>query len=235
MARFAASPPDYIGNSLNARRQYQGRFDPQRLVSGAYTFGGEAANAVSLPSVFGSMNSPDYEELAVQAASQDAAEKMAMWKAEGDMFLTGLQGKRLIERTEERADAIRSEADSKVKQAGFNAIKNVALAALPFIAASDEDIKHTIDEIDDALETLRKLRPVTFYYKEEYTENPHLMHHGFIAQEYQKVLPDATYVDSFTGKLCIDTGDLIGLLVRANQQLESRITRLEVKQALATV
>jgi hypothetical protein len=48
-------------------------------------------------------------------------------------------------------------------------------------------------------------------------------------------MPDATYVDSFTGKLCIDTGDLIGLLVRANQQLESRITRLEVKQALATV
>lgn len=233
MARFAGVPADYIGNSLNARRQYQGRFDPQRLVSGAYTFDGSAANAVNLPRVFGSMNSPDYEELAVQAASQDATEKMAMWKAEGDMFLTGLQGKRLIERTEDRADAIRSEADSKVKQAGFNAFKNIAMAAIPFL--SDEDTKHTIDEIDDALDTLRKLRPVTFYYKEEYTENPQLMHHGFIAQEYQKVMPDATYIDSFTGKLCIDTGDLIGLLVRANQQLESRITRLEVKQALATV
>ena len=235
MVRFAASPPDLIGNSLNARRQYQGRFDPQRLVSGAYTFGGEAANAVSLPRVFGSMDSPDYEKLAIEAASQDAVNKMTMWEAEKDMFLTGLQGKRLIGRANDRAGGIRSDADKKVKQAGLSAIKNVAFAALPFIAASDEDIKHTIDEIDDALETLRKLRPVTFYYKEEYTENPHLMHHGFIAQEYQKVLPDATYVDSFTGKLCIDTGDLIGLLVRANQQLESRITRLEVKQALATV
>ena len=233
MARFAGAPADLIGNSLNARRQYQGRFDPQQLVSGAYTFSGEAANVVNLPKVFGSMNSPDYEELAVQAASQDAAEKMAMWKAEEDMFLTGLKGKRLIDRTEDRASEVRSEADGKVKQAGVNAFKNIAMAAIPFL--SDEDTKHTIDEIDDALDTLRKLRPVTFYYKEEYTENPHLMHHGFIAQEYQKVMPDATYIDSFTGKLCIDTGDLIGLLVRANQQLESRITRLEVKQALATV
>jgi hypothetical protein len=61
------------------------------------------------------------------------------------------------------------------------------------------------------------------------------MHHGFIAQEYQKVMPDATYYDETIGKLCIDTVDLIGLLVRANQQLETRITRIEAKQALELV
>jgi hypothetical protein len=61
------------------------------------------------------------------------------------------------------------------------------------------------------------------------------MHHGFIAQEYQKVMPDATYYDETIGKLCIDTGDLIALLVRANQQLETRLTYLEAKQALQAV
>ena len=61
------------------------------------------------------------------------------------------------------------------------------------------------------------------------------MHYGFIAQEYQKVMPDATYYDETTGKLCIDPVELIGLLVRANQELQARVSRMEAKQALAAV
>ena len=61
------------------------------------------------------------------------------------------------------------------------------------------------------------------------------MHYGFIAQEYQKLMPDATYTDSTTGMLCIDTAELIALLVRANQQLEQRVTRLEVENVLEAV
>ena len=49
------------------------------------------------------------------------------------------------------------------------------------------------------------------------------------------MLPDATYQDEATGKLCIDPIDVIALLVRANQELEVRIGMLEAKQALATV
>jgi hypothetical protein len=48
-------------------------------------------------------------------------------------------------------------------------------------------------------------------------------------------MPDATYFDEAIGKMCIDTNELIALLVRANQQLESRVVRLEAKQALAAV
>ena len=61
------------------------------------------------------------------------------------------------------------------------------------------------------------------------------MHYGFIAQEYQKVMPDATYVDGATNKLCIDPIELISILVRANQELQARVTRLEAKQALVSV
>jgi len=235
MARFAGSSiPNYIGNS-GSGRVYESRFQPDRLASGAYTFGGEAAGAVSLGSTFQALRnkSPKFDELALTAEQARAREKIAIMGAEADMYASGLQAKGAIAAAEAQAAGTRSAGKSAQTSAIVSGLGSLALGATALF--SDEDTKHTIDEIDDALDTLRKLRPVTFYYKEEYTENPHLMHHGFIAQEYQKVMPDATYVDSFTGKLCIDTGDLIGLLVRANQQLESRITRLEVKQALATV
>ena len=45
-------------------------------------------------------------------------------------------------------------------------------------------------------------------------------------------MPDATYYDEEFGKYCIDTADLIGLLVRAVQQLETKVTRLEAANAL---
>ena len=234
MARFAGSSiPNYIGNS-GGGRVYESRFQPDRLASGAYTFGGEAAGAVSLGSTFQAIRnkSPKFDELALTAEQARAREKIAIMGAEADMYASGLQAKGAIAAAEAQAAGTRSAGKSAMTGGIISGLGSLAMGA---IALSDEDTKHTIDEIDDALDTLRKLRPVTFYYKEEYTENPQLMHHGFIAQEYQKVMPDATYIDSFTGKLCIDTGDLIGLLVRANQQLESRITRLEVKQALATV
>jgi hypothetical protein len=119
----------------------------------------------------------------------------------------------------------------------ISALGSVAAAAAPFAVAalSDEDTKHTIDKLENACETLRQLKPVTFYYKEEYSQHPERMHYGFIAQDYQKVMPDATYTDSTTGKLCIDPVELIGLLVRANQELEVRVTRMEAKQVLTTV
>ena len=103
------------------------------------------------------------------------------------------------------------------------------------IGLSDESTKHTVEKIEDALATLRELKPVTFYYKEEYSMSPERMHHGFIAQDYAKVMPDATYYDEELGKMCIDTSELIGLLVRSVQQLETRIARMEAANALVGV
>ena len=45
-------------------------------------------------------------------------------------------------------------------------------------------------------------------------------------------MPDATYYDESKDKLCIDTLELIALLVRGNQELQYRVTRLEAKNAL---
>ena len=100
---------------------------------------------------------------------------------------------------------------------------------------SDETTKNTIENIDDALSKLKQLRPVTFYYNEEYTTEFQRRHNGFIAQEYKNVLPEATYFDASTEKLCIDTGELIALLVRSVQQLEGRVAHMEATKALAGV
>ena len=109
------------------------------------------------------------------------------------------------------------------------------MAADPSIFVSDRSTKENIKPIEDALSILRELKPVSYNYKAEYSKYPERLHHGFIAQEYETVLPDATYKVETIDKLGIDTNDLIGILVRANQQLETRIARLEAKQVLTAV
>jgi uncharacterized protein (DUF885 family) len=204
--------------------RFAGKFDPISLRSGGVSSGaGSAADAVSVADTFSSIreSSPRFDALANEAMANASAEKQAQIQADAQVEAAkiGLEG--------QKAAASASKTGSM-----FGAIGSIAGAA---IGLSDESTKHTVDTIDDALETLRNLRPVTFFYKEEYSASPERMHHGFIAQEFQKEMPDATYYDESIGKLCIDTTDLIGLLVRANQQLETRLTRLEAKQALAAV
>ena len=176
--------------------------------------------------------SPKYDQIAATAAEIRTNEQIAGMKAESDMASAGIQAAGQVAAAEEQAKAI--EAQGKAAQTGgmFSALGGIASAA---IGLSDETTKHTIDRIDDALEVLRSLKPVTFYYKEEFSPSPERMHYGFIAQEFAKEMPDATYYDETIGKMCIDTNELIGLLVRANQQLETRIARIEAKQALAAV
>ena len=179
---------------------------------------------------------PKYDEIASMAMQTQSAEKRAAMQAEADVMTTGIQAIGQAKASQMTAEAQMKAAD---KAAGASKMSS-ALGAIgsiggALIGLSDETTKSDVKRIDSALETLRNLRPVTFHYKEEYSSNPERMHHGFIAQEFQKVLPDATYFDDSIGKLAIDTGDIIGLLVRANQELETRIARLEATKALAGV
>lgn len=233
MARFRSSPVPQFGftPSYGQRRD----FSSPGLKSGSYTFGGEAAGAVSVSSAYGAASAgtkPD--ELITAAAQMRSAEKQAIEDATANTFANAYGAFKGIESAEEYKKMADKQAGATKKAAGISAFATVASAALPFVL-SDETTKHTIERIDDALALLRQLKPVSFYYKGEYSTSPERMHYGFIAQDYKDVMPDATYYDESIGKLCIDTGELIGLLVRANQQLETRIARLEAKQVLTAV
>ena len=80
-----------------------------------------------------------------------------------------------------------------------------------------------------------QLKLTGFNYIPEYSTSPERLHYGFIAQDYKEVMPDATYYDESTKKLCIDPVELIGLLVRSIQQLETKVARLEASNALVGV
>lgn len=233
MARFRSTPTRDFGftPSYGQRRD----FSPPGLKAGSYTFGGEAAGMVSLADTYSAASAgtrPD--ELITAAQEMRRAERDAVADATASTFANAYGAFKGIESAEDYRDMMNKQAGATKKAGIFSALGTVAGAALPFVL-SDETTKHTIEGIDDALALLRQLKPVSFYYKEEYSAYPERMHYGFIAQDYKDVMPDATYYDESIGKLCIDTGELIGLLVRANQQLETRIARLEAKEALTAV
>ena len=105
---------------------------------------------------------------------------------------------------------------------------------------SDIRIKENIITIPNALETLTLLNPVIFDYtqkyaeKREWNENKRIGNYGFVAQEFETVLPKAVTksseeingekVDDFRS---INDGELIPILVKAIQEQQSQINSLK--------
>jgi len=96
---------------------------------------------------------------------------------------------------------------------------------------SDERLKENIVEIPNALEKVSSLRGITFTRKDDGTVGT-----GLIAQELEKVLPEAVYESKTIDTLedpdaeeykAINYGNTVGLLVQAIKELEARIKTLE--------
>ena len=224
MASFSRSP------GLNLSRA--------EVTGGPPSNAGSAAGTVNLGNTFGSLrkNGPRFDELAATAIANRAKERATVTAVEGQVAAAGVQAfgatKAAKIQSEAQKEAAEAQARGSMMGSAFGAIGSIGGA---LIGLSDESTKHTVERIDDALATLRDLKPVTFYYKEEFSMSPERMHYGFIAQDYAKVMPDATYYDEELQKMCIDTSELIGLLVRSVQQLETRVARMEAANALAGV
>lgn len=195
-----------------------------------------ASNIAQLGGIFNELEnkSPDYAEMAANAIAAKGALDRANMDINSRLHQTGLTGEYNVEAAkiagEAAKDAASKQKDGAVKGGIFSAIGAIGGALL-----SDESTKTNIEPIENALEILRGLKPVSFHYNEDYSCTPERLHYGFIAQDYAKVMPDATYYDESIDKLAIDRTELIGLLVRAVQQLEGRITRMEAKQVLEEI
>lgn len=199
---------------------------------------GNAAQAVNLSNVWKSnrANSPKFDQIGATAMATRSDERATAIGVEADVRAQGIASLAAMKAAKIQAKGQKDAAQAEAKGSMFgSALSTAATIGSALLFASDEKTKENIEAIDDALSTLRQLRPVTFNYKEEWSGSPERVHHGFIAQEYQKVLPDATYYDHEYGVLCIDTVDLIGLLVRSVQQLQTKVTRLEAQNALVGV
>lgn len=85
-------------------------------------------------------------------------------------------------------------------------------------AYSDERLKIEVEQIKEALNKVKKLRGVTFYKVTDLDRKAT----GVIAQEVQKVLPEAVKMDE-EGFLTVAYGNMIGLLIEAIKELAGEL------------
>lgn len=90
-------------------------------------------------------------------------------------------------------------------------------------AFSDARLKDNITKIPDALNKLNQLKGVTYTRKDLATNTQYA---GLIAQDVQKVLPEAVAVTE-NDIIAVDYNGVIGLLVEAIKELETKVAILE--------
>ena len=177
----------------------------------------------------------NFGEQAQQNIAAESMKRQAVTAGNASVAADAIDFMSAVEAAEIMAEAEKDAAKKEAQGSMWGDIAKTGITLLGSALLSDEKTKNNIEHIQDALATLRELRPVTFYYNEEYSSTPERLHHGFIAQEYAKHMPDATYYDEDADAMCIDTIELIALLVRSVQQLETKVTRMEAQHALAGV
>ena len=143
---------------------------------------------------------------------------MTVVGADKDFFISGNDGGSAI--TGVRVDF--SDAGAIICNGNITAFGNT----------SDIRLKENIEVIFDALDKVKQLKGITFNYKKDGKRST-----GLIAQDLQKVLPEAIYetidadinVDPEEKHLAIRYGNTVGLLVEAIKELEARVKELEGK------
>ena len=176
-----------------------------------------------------------FGEQAQQGIAAESMKRRAVTEANASVAANAIGNMGAVKAAEIKADAAKQAAQKQAQGSMFGSIAKAGIGLIGSALLSDEKTKNNIEHIQDALAVLRELRPVTFYYNEEYSSTPERLHHGFIAQEYAKHMPDATYYDDSIDSMCIDTIELIALLVRSVQQLETKVARMEAQSALVGV
>jgi hypothetical protein len=89
---------------------------------------------------------------------------------------------------------------------------------------SDKRLKDNICDIRGALKTVKKLRGVSFEWKDDKALGTQF---GFIAQEVAKVIPEATFTNKVDGMMGIHYNEIIPYLVEAIKEQQNHITFLK--------
>jgi hypothetical protein len=100
-------------------------------------------------------------------------------------------------------------------------------------STSDSKFKKNKKKIDSSLDKVLQLEGVSFEFKkDEYPDNgfPDGRHYGVIAQELEKVLPEAVKEDS-DGSKAVAYAEIIPVLIEAIKEQQAEIE--ELKQSLS--
>jgi hypothetical protein len=104
----------------------------------------------------------------------------------------------------------------------------------PWVQASDVRLKSNITPIDIGLQEIMELNPVTFNWKKDANGS---LHYGLVAQEVEKVIPDAVIRsdivtnDTPDGQMNLKYEELIPILVKSIQELNTKVESLENETA----
>jgi hypothetical protein len=90
---------------------------------------------------------------------------------------------------------------------------------------SDIRLKKDVLPLENALETLTKLKGISYNYIDRETDHRHI---GLVAQDVEEVLPEAVSEDS-KGMKSVAYGNLVGLLVEAIKELQAEVIELRGK------
>ena len=110
------------------------------------------------------------------------------------------------------------------KLTGNLSVTGTITASSNITAYSDIKLKENIELIPDALAKINTLHGYTYNRKDIEDKSRHT---GVIAQEVQKVLPEAVVVDE-EGTLSVAYGNMVGLLIEAIKELKAEVDRLKV-------
>ena len=189
---------------------------------------GQAGGMSTAAASFGAIRSkaPKYGNIGKTSIAAKGLKPRSVMKANSSMFQQGAISGARVKASEIQAEGIKKAAAEQKRGAMTSSIIG-AVGSIGIGLLSDQTTKNTLTELNDGLLLLRKLRPVRFFYNEEYTNDPWRSHYGFVAQEYGQVMPDQVHLDKDLNKLTIDTNELIAVLVKSIQQLEQRLEVLE--------
>jgi hypothetical protein len=103
------------------------------------------------------------------------------------------------------------------------------ISASAFNTTSDKRLKEHIETIEDPLETLEGIQGITFNFKEDASRtdlDPHRRRVGVLAQDVEKVLPEAVSKGP-DGYLAVDYTALVPVLLEAVKEQQSQIEDLQ--------
>lgn len=100
---------------------------------------------------------------------------------------------------------------------------------LDAFSGSDERFKFSIQEIENVLDLLLKLKPKQFKYnRDKFVNLPDGIHFGYIAQELREVFPEIVKEDN-DGFLYLNYQSLPALLTQGIKEMDDKINRQDEK------
>lgn len=93
-----------------------------------------------------------------------------------------------------------------------------------FLYSSDRTLKKGIETLTDSLSKVLGLRGVSFQWKSDNRKDI-----GLIAQEVEKVVPEAVHTNATTGLKSVEYGNIVGLLIEAVKAQQVEINSLKAK------